>query len=312
MRVHHLNCGTLRPLGGRLVNGDRLPLLPARLVCHCLLIERDDGGGLVLVDTGFGTTDTAESILSLLPGMLARDRGPRLEMIRGLYARLGTRARLDPEETAVRQLATVGHSPGDVSDIVLTHLDLDHAGGLPDFPNARVHLLEAELRAALEPDGVQEQFRYAAGHWAHGPEWRSYEPTGEWFGFDAVTELEGLPGFALVSLPGHSRGHAGVAVRLDPSENSGREWLLHAGDAYFFHGEADPDSPHSTPGLAGFQARFEVDGEAGRETRHRLRALRAEHGDRVEFFCTHDPVELERLQTSSTAGAPSARHAVGS
>src|SRR5687767_7663290 len=174
MRVHHLNCGTLRPLGGRLVNGDRLPLLPARLVCHCLLIERDDGRGLVVVDTGFGTPDTTESILSLLPRMLARDRGPQRAMIRALYARLGTRARLDPEETAIRQLAALGHSPGDVSDIVLTHLDLDHAGGLPDFPNARVHLLDAELRSALEPAGGQERFRYSEQHWARGPAWYTY------------------------------------------------------------------------------------------------------------------------------------------
>ena len=310
MRVHHLNCGTLRPLGGRLINGDQLPFLPARLVCHCLLVERDEG--LVLIDSGFGTTDTGESILPLLTRAFTRYRGPDLDLVRGLYNRLGTRARLDPEETAVRQIAALGHSSADVTDVVLTHLDLDHAGGLPDFPQARVHVLDAELRAALEPGGVQEQFRYAARHWAHGPDWRRYEPNGEWFGFDAVAELEGLPGLGLVSLPGHSRGHAGVAVRLDPSQNGGREWLLHAGDAYFFHGEADPDAPHSTPGLAGFQARFEVDGGARRETRRRLRDLRAEHRDRVEFFCTHDPVELERLQTGSAAAAPSARHAVGS
>ena len=310
MRVHHLNCGTLEPLGGRLINGDRPPFLPARLVCHCLLVETDRG--LVLVDTGFGMTDTSESILSLLPRTLGRDGGPRWALTRALYARLGTRARLDPEETAVRQLAALGHSPGEVSDIVMTHLDLDHAGGLPDFPHARVHVLEAEQRAALESGGVQEHLRYAAQHWAHGPDWRTYEPGGEWFGFDAATQLEGLPGFALISLPGHSRGHAGVAVRLDPAQSDGREWLLHAGDAYFFHGEADPETPHSTPGLAGFQARFQVDGDARRKSRRRLRELRAEHGGRVEVFCTHDPVELERLQAGSGAGAPSARHAVGS
>ena len=312
MRVHHFNCGTLRPFGGRLINGDRLPLLPAHLVCHCLLIERDDEQGLILVDTGFGTADTSESVLSLLPRVLARDREPQLDLTRALYARLGTRAELDPEETAARQVAALGHSRRDVTDVVLTHLDLDHAGGLPDFPDARVHLLDAELQAALHPGGVRDRFRYSTRHWAHGPDWHTYEPAGEWFGFDAATELEALPGFALVSLPGHSRGHAGVAIRLDESEDRAGRWLLHAGDSYFFHGEADPESPHSTPGLAGFQARFEVDGDARRDTRHRLRELRAAHDDRVEVFCTHDPVELERLQAASTAGAPSARHAVGS
>jgi glyoxylase-like metal-dependent hydrolase (beta-lactamase superfamily II) len=37
MRVHHLNCGTMRPPG-------------AALVCHVLLVESD--AGLVLIDTG--------------------------------------------------------------------------------------------------------------------------------------------------------------------------------------------------------------------------------------------------------------------
>jgi hypothetical protein len=48
MRVHHLNCGTLRPAGGRYTDGRSPVLARARLVCHCLLAESD--AGLVLVD----------------------------------------------------------------------------------------------------------------------------------------------------------------------------------------------------------------------------------------------------------------------
>ena len=55
MRVHHLNCGTLCPHGRRLLAGEGGLLEPATVVCHCLLIETDDG--LVLVDTGFGVED---------------------------------------------------------------------------------------------------------------------------------------------------------------------------------------------------------------------------------------------------------------
>ena len=43
MRVHHLNTGTMCPIGRRLVNGTGSIFQRARMVCHCLLIETDDG-----------------------------------------------------------------------------------------------------------------------------------------------------------------------------------------------------------------------------------------------------------------------------
>lgn len=49
MRIHHLNCGTDCPFGGALFDG-RSKGLTGHLVCHCLLIETNEG--LVLVDTG--------------------------------------------------------------------------------------------------------------------------------------------------------------------------------------------------------------------------------------------------------------------
>jgi hypothetical protein len=48
MRVHHLNCGTHRPLGGAVFDGASWGLL-ASIPTHCLLIETERG--LVLVDT---------------------------------------------------------------------------------------------------------------------------------------------------------------------------------------------------------------------------------------------------------------------
>lgn len=56
VRVHHLDCGSLRkipPLGGEHPGG-RGAALPA--VCHCLLLETE-ADGLVLVDSGLGTAD---------------------------------------------------------------------------------------------------------------------------------------------------------------------------------------------------------------------------------------------------------------
>ena len=43
MRIHHLDCGPMRPLGGALMDGVS-PGLVGRLTCHCLAIETDGEG----------------------------------------------------------------------------------------------------------------------------------------------------------------------------------------------------------------------------------------------------------------------------
>lgn len=273
MRVHHLNCATLRPLGGRLVNASGTRLT-GRMVCHCLLVET--GEGLVLVDTGIGLGDAMHP-LGTLPRAFS----------------LIARPVFDPAEAAVRQVRALGHDPADVRHIVLTHLDLDHAGALPDFPNARVHVSAAELDAATHPRDTGERLRYRAAQWAHGPRWVTYGPGGDdWFGFGGVRAAEGLPDILLVPLAGHTRGHQGVAVRDD-----GGRWLLHAGDAYFHHGLFDPAGPRSTPLLGFFERRVQTDRDARLENRARLRELSARSME-VSVFSAHDPVELKRFEVN--------------
>jgi glyoxylase-like metal-dependent hydrolase (beta-lactamase superfamily II) len=311
MRVHHLNCGTLRPFGRRLINGDGLPFQTGRLVCHCLLIETDRG--LVLVDTGFGLGDIARyrpspsrPFRSATGPPLGPGETAKLRRSRRNRARFLTRPRLDRDETAIRQVARLGFSADDVTDIVLTHLDSDHAGGLADFPGARVHVHEVEYRAAMTPPTSLERFRYWTYQWAHGPDWVTYGSTDgdRWFGFEAVRELQDLPDIALIPLPGHSRGHAGVATRVrDAEAGTGRAgWLLHAGDTYFFRHEIDPVAPRSTPGLARFQARLDVDRSARLRNQARLRELAGAHGDEIEMFCSHDPVEFDRYRKRPQPG----------
>lgn len=269
MRIHHLNCGTTRPFGGRLIDGTGHPFRSALGVCHCLLIET--GQELVLVDSGFGMTDVRRPAESLGRTFLAMSR-----------------PRLDPEETAIRQVTRLGYAPGDVRHIVLTHLDLDHAGGLPDFPWAKVHLHEAEYREAASS-------RYSKVQLAHGPDWVTHSSNGgdRWFGFEAIRQLPGLPeDLLLVPLPGHSRGHSAVAVRAETTTGSDSQWLLHAGDAYFSHSEIDPVHPHTPPGLRLFQTVLQTDGKARRHNQARLRDLVAEHGGQVRTFSAHDPEEM--------------------
>lgn len=276
MKVHHLNCGTMRPLGGRLIDGRGGFLHRAELVCHCLLV--DTGAELVLIETGVGSP--------------AVDRAA--EWLGANFVRM-VGVRTSVAETAAEQVRRLGYDVEDVRHIVLTHLDLDHAGGLVDFPHATVHVYAEELRALQSPRDAKERLRYKQVHFAHGPQWSSYADTGEeWFGFGAVRELKGLPPeILLVPLGGHTRGHAGVAV------DTGDGWLLHAGDAFFHHGQIDPARPHATPGLAWFEARVETVSGARRENHRRLRELVRDHGDEVTVLSAHDPWFLRHASRTS-------------
>jgi glyoxylase-like metal-dependent hydrolase (beta-lactamase superfamily II) len=270
--IHHLGCGTMCPHGAKLINGEGSLLGRARLICHCLLVQRSDG--LVLIDTGFGLDDMRNTRqLGLIFDKLFSPQGR-------------------PAETAIEQVRALGFQPEDVREVVATHLDVDHAGGLPDFPDANVHVLSRELEAALHPS-LRERERYVAVHWAHGPKWVEHGTGGDdWFGFQSVRILPGAdPEIVLVPLLGHTRGHTGVAVK------AGDRWLLHCGDAFFHRGEvATP--PHCPPVLKGFQNVNSAENAKRRANSERLRELAQRHGDEVELFCSHDPVTLERLQAA--------------
>jgi glyoxylase-like metal-dependent hydrolase (beta-lactamase superfamily II) len=247
-------------------------------VCHSLLIEAADS--LVLVDTGFGTDD-------------ARDPYRRL----GVPFSLALRPKPRVPETAIERVRALGLDPADVRQIAVTHLDLDHAGGLPDFPDAEVPVFGAEQRAALDP-GLRERARYRRPHFEHGPRWVTYEGGGDrWLGFESIRIMEGVDAeVALVPLAGHSRGHCAVAVR----DSDG--WLLHCGDAYFHHDQvAQPSS--CPPMLRAFQAVTAYDNAARKRNVERLAELAREHGDEVRMFCAHDPADLRRAQAQAAAQA---------
>ena len=274
MRIHHLNCGTDCPLGGALFDGrSKGPL--GHLVCHCLLIETNEG--LVLVDTGYGLNDVDHP-----------HRPPQPRITRTMRSLLNIRLR--EEETAIRQVERLGFSPADVRHILLTHLDFDHAGGLEDFPHATVHLMDAEFSAATGPRrGFVPRNRYRPSQFDEVRNWRRYGAQGEsWFDFQAVRQLEGLPPeILLVPLPGHTWGHAGVAV------DTGDGWLLHAGDAYFYRGEMRRERRRCTPGLRAYQTMMEVDRTQRLANQERLRRLSVEKAGEVRILCAHDVVEFE-------------------
>jgi glyoxylase-like metal-dependent hydrolase (beta-lactamase superfamily II) len=270
MRIHHLNCATMCPPTQRLINGYGSLFAPARMVCHCLAVETDDG--IVLIDTGLGLDDVTHPD-TRLPGMF----------------RHVVRPVLDPEKTALRQIEKLGFQRRDVRHIIPTHLDVDHAGGLPDFPEATVHIFAAEHAAATAPRTPMEKRRYHRHQWSHGPKWAIYKEQGErWFGFPTVRALEGISDdILLIPLPGHTRGHCGVAVK------SGDSWLLHAGDAYFHHQEVHGIWPNCPPTLAAFEMAFQHDAVGRIGNLHRLRKLAHDHGQTVRIVSAHDPDEFD-------------------
>lgn len=277
MKIHHLNLSTMCPFGGRLLSGGRRSVFDrAELVLHALLVEtaRD---GLLLVDTGFGVDDVRHT---------RRRLGLGFATLSGL--------RLAEEDTAAHQIEALGYSRRDVRHVVVTHLDLDHAGGLSDFPDARVHLHRREHAAAMRPRTRMERRRYRSAQWAHGPKWELYDAGGErWFGFESLRVIS--DDVLLVPLPGHSRGHSAVAVRAN--EPAGPEWLLHCGDAYYFNLEKD-DPECCPPLLRRFQSAVATDDEARRANADRLRALHREHSRQVRMFSAHDAHEYLALATS--------------
>src|SRR4051812_19565182 len=103
---------------------------PGRLSVTCLLVERPSG--LVLIDAGFARSTRTTPWRN--PGVLFNAFSP---------------AEVGVGEPAIERVTALGRRPEDVTDIVLTHLDPDHAGGLEDFPRARVHVARAELAAKV-------------------------------------------------------------------------------------------------------------------------------------------------------------------
>jgi glyoxylase-like metal-dependent hydrolase (beta-lactamase superfamily II) len=118
----------------------------------------------------------------------------------------------------------MGLDPHDVKNIVLTHLHFDHAGGIVDFPWAKIHVHKREYEAMMKPRKFLEIFGYDRADIAHHPDFVFYEKcTEKWFDYDAIL-LPFEPKIYLIPLFGHTRGHCGVAIQ------DGEGWIFQKGD----------------------------------------------------------------------------------
>ena len=231
----------------------------------------DTGDGLALVDTGWGTQDCTNP-------------SPRLKFFADAMG-----SPRDLNETATHQVAALGYAPEDVKHIFLTHMHLDHAGGLPDFPWAAIHLLAEELEACLHPRTLMERYAYIPGQYAHNPNWQPHRVQGDhWFGLACTPPVRvGEAAFILVPMIAHTRGHCAVALKM--KEN----WLLHCGDAYGYHRQVDPAQPYVHPASRLGDFIITAGFKMSRTHRDNIRQLLDTRGDEIQVFCSHDAHEFE-------------------
>ena len=277
MKIYHLNCGTMHAYGFPLDDGTGGFFKRGHGVIHCLLV--DTGAGLALVDTGWGMRDYT-------------DPSPAVRQFTSIIG-----CPCDVNETAIRQVERLGHDPADVKHIFLTHMHLDHAGGLPDFPAATVHVFADEIEACLHPRTLVEWRAYRPEHRAHGPRWQPHTLQGNrWFGLDCTPPVRvGEAEFIMVPFTGHTRGHCGVALR------TGERWLLHCGDAYGYYRQVDPVQPYTHPSGRLMETIVTTGFRMPRRHWVRIRKLLQEHGDEIQTFCTHDLREFELCTTGMRA-----------
>jgi len=241
----------------------KAPFIDVETIVYCLLVETSSGP--VLIDTGFGTQDYLN---------------PSRKM-RFFLRWMGVPN--DPKETAVYQARGLGFEPEDVQNIILTHMHVDHAGGLVDFPWANVHIYETEYQAIQKPKGYME-VAYIPQHWQHGPRWvRHDDPVIDWFGFKAIPILNTPEAdFFFIPLPGHTRGHCGIAI------GKPGKWLLHCGDAAStFHEGSDLHNRGEEAHKLKFLPNWLAESIMG-SSLEPLLSLLEEYGDEVKAISAHD------------------------
>ncbi|MFC1485392.1 N-acyl homoserine lactonase family protein [bacterium] len=120
------------------------------------------------------------------------------------------------DEYVVNQLKTIGINPEDIRYVVLSHLHLDHAGGVGAFPNATYIVQRKELEWAYVPDFYQK-LAYIKADFDKDVKWLLLE--GE---KDDNYDIFGDGKLKIWFTPGHSPGHQALLISL---ENSG-DYLL--------------------------------------------------------------------------------------
>jgi N-acyl homoserine lactone hydrolase len=223
--------GMLEDGGGRLTNLRMLGIGTPRsrwwwVPCPAFLI-RHPGAGPVLVDTG------------LHPSVAAKPAANLGRTVAGF-----ARPRLDPEESLPAQLRARGIDPREVGLVVMTHLHVDHASGMAEFPRATFIVSEAEWDAATtDPRPLLRGYRPAHYDYVFDYRTLSYDRGGitSYSSFGRTFDLFGDGSVRLAFTPGHTAGHQCVICRLRERD------LVIAGDAIYTHRQLEEAVPQPRP-----------------------------------------------------------------
>lgn len=194
-----------------------------------------------------GVTDLGGDVFeidTLMGGHAGITAGYLIRSDRPCLVETGT-ARSAP--TVIQSLAALGISPDDLATVVVTHIHLDHAGGVGDiaaaFPNAQVVVHERGARHLVDPSKL-----VASAHRVFGPVmdelFGDLKPTDASrvvaLGEVGVIDLGGGRRLEAFHAPGHASHHVGL---LDPSTGD-----LYTGDAAgVYVPEADELRPATPP-----------------------------------------------------------------
>jgi N-acyl homoserine lactone hydrolase len=231
----------------------------------CFLV-RHPSAGAILVDTG-------------LHPSIATDRR---ENFGGLASRFA-KPTLEPGEDAPAQLRKRGLEPGEIPVVVMTHLHLDHASAISEFPNSTFVVSETEWQAATHgPNPLLNGYRRA--HFDFAFEYRTVDfgraNVDSYATFGRTFDLFGDGSLRLAYTPGHSAGHMSVICRLET-----RDFVI-GGDAMYVEGQLDgSDPPSPRP----------QDAHNARRSLQELRLFRRQFPDAV-ITPGHDPDFYGRIE----------------
>ena len=223
-----------------------------------VLLQTD--GGWVLIDTGFNTA-------------LIRDPALR----RRYFPSMEYQPLLPgPGEPIEESLFEIGIDIDDIHLVALSHLHVDHAGGLKLFAGkVPVHAQRRELEYGLSNHPVPETHSIFRVDFD--------DPNIDWHLADGEAEI--APGITAVPTYGHTPGHQSFVVELD--EASGGDGFVFAFDA------ADlTENIEDERAIGGF---IDVEPEETIEPIRRLKELAAQKG--YPLIPGHDPHVWPELTT---------------
>jgi N-acyl homoserine lactone hydrolase len=211
VRVHPVSTGTalwpqdaLFSTGGKLARLHSLGFrsekveipIPAFIVEH-------PGAGLMLIDTGFHAS-------------MAVDPKANLGPIAGRFFK----PKMETDDAMPDQLRARGFDPRAVKLVVMTHLHVDHASGVSQFPDATFVVTQREWHAATEEKGLTDG--YVRRQFDHAFDWRTIDFDGDdvssFAGFGRTLDLFGDGSVRLAYTPGHTLGHTSVVLRTRAGE----------------------------------------------------------------------------------------------